>query len=95
MTTGCKQLRDSGEDTVQVGGLPVAAPQSYSANHGVTEPGSGVYPMGVQLQHQMVLTLTALKGRQRFHKGQDSIRHIKNTKRGSKLFLDLTTIGGM
>lgn len=42
-----------------------------------------------------VSALTALRGRQRFHEGQESTRCIKNTKRGSKLFLDLTILGGM
>lgn len=48
---GNKQLKDSGEGTVQAGGLH---PGPALPNHGTTEPGPGAHPASVLIAHQLV-----------------------------------------
>lgn len=77
-------------------GCPGLHPSPALPNHAITEPSSGTHPMMVlTAASDAMLALTALKGRQRFHHGQESTQCIKNTKRGSKLFFDLTIVDGM
>jgi len=77
-------------------GCPGLHPSPALPNRGIAEPNSGAHPMRVLTAAlDGVSTLKALKGRQKFHQGQQSTRCIKNTKRGSKLGLDLTILRGM
>lgn len=77
-------------------GCPGLHPSPTIPNNGITELGSGTHPVWVLTAAlDGVSTSMALRRWQWFHKGQENTRCIKNTKRGSKLFLALSTLGGM